>query len=284
MQKVFSRDGTPIAFDRVGNGPPVILVSGALSDRSVGDPRLALLLQRHFTVFTYDRRGRGASGDTPPYAVDREVEDIDAIIEEAGGSACVYGVSSGAALAMEAAAGGLEITKLALLEPPYRVDRSAPRPPDDLTTRVVELISIGRRGDAVEFFLTKAVGLPSEAVVQMRNAPMWAGMEAIAHTLVYDFTIMGDGSLPTERIGRVKTPALVIASNASSPWLRQAVQAVADALPNAETQFLEGQFHSVPAETLAPVLRNFFSDAADARIATPSRRWESHFDAESRQS
>jgi len=261
MGKIFSKDGTAIAFDRQGSGPPIIIVAGALSDRSAGAPGLVTLLQKHFTVFSYDRRGRGASGDTAPYSVDREIEDIEALIAEAGGSAGAYGVSSGAALALEAAAHRLAITKLALFEPPYRVNDSAPKPPADLTARVAEMTASGRNGEAVELFITKAVGLPPEAVAQMRNAPMWTGLEAMAPTLVYDFTIMGDGSFDAGRMASVTTPTLAIASNTSPPWLRQAVQAVADALPNGETEFLEGQFHNVPPERLAPVLEKFFSGA-----------------------
>ena len=271
MGKVLSRDGTTIAFERSGKGPPVILVGGALSDRSAGAAGLAALLEPHFTVFGYDRRGRGESGDTLPYAVAREIEDLEALVNEAGGSACVYGVSSGAALALEAAARGIGITRLALFEPPFRVGESAPRPPADLTTRVAELISSGRRGEAVEFFITKAVGLPSEAVAQMRNAPMWSGLEAMAHTLVYDFAIMGDGSVPGERAVSVTIPTLVIGSETSPKWLHDAVKVVADALPNAEPCFLAGQFHSVPPETLAPVLAEFFSGAEATRLATSLR-------------
>jgi pimeloyl-ACP methyl ester carboxylesterase len=206
----------------------------------------------------YDRRGRGGSGDTVPYAVAREVEDLEAVITEAGGSTFVYGVSSGAALTLEAAASGLAITRVALFEPPFRVDDNVPRPPGDLTETVAKLASSGRRGDAVEAFLTKAVGLPPEAVARMRNSPMWAGFEAMAHTLVYDFTIMGDGSFPTERAASVTAPTLVIGSEASPAWLRQAVETVANTLPNAQPLFLAGQFHGVPPETLARVLEEFF--------------------------
>jgi pimeloyl-ACP methyl ester carboxylesterase len=177
MNTTRSRDGTTIAFDRSGEGPPIILVGGAFTVRS-SDAPLAEQLERHFTVFTYDRRGRGSSEDTAPYAVDREIEDLEALIVEAGGSATVYGKSSGAALALEAAARGLPITGLALFEPPFIVDDSRPRPPADLGSQLSELTSAGRRGDAVELFITKAVGLPVEAVAQMRTAPMWPGLEA----------------------------------------------------------------------------------------------------------
>src|ERR1700674_59467 len=233
MGKVLSKDGTTIAFDRSGHGPPVILVTGALSDRSswMGLPAL---LESRFTVFAYDRRGRGASGDTLPYAVAREVEDLEALVAEAGGAAGAFGVSSGAALALEAAVRGVAISRLALFEPPYRVDESAPRQPADLSTKVAQLTSSGRPGEAVENFMTKAVGLPSEAVARMRSGPMWPGIEALAHTLLQDFEIMGDGSFPADRAASVRVPTLVLGSEGSAPWLRRAVQAVGDAMPNAE--------------------------------------------------
>src|SRR5215204_5786027 len=170
MDKVTSRDGTPIAFDRLGDGPPVIVVCGQLCDRALMHPT-AEELAKHFTVFNYDRRGRGDSGDTAPYAVEREVEDLEALINEAGGSASVYGTSSGAALALEAAASGLAITKLALWEPPFILDDSRPRPPADTARTYTELVSAGRRGDAVEFFMSQVVGLPAEFVAEARNAP-----------------------------------------------------------------------------------------------------------------
>src|SRR5215216_1992011 len=198
MNKITSNDGTTIAFDRLGEGPPVILVCGQSTDRS-SNAGVAALLAPDFTVFNYDRRGRGDSGDTAPYAVEREVEDIDALIKEAGGSAFVYGMSSGAALALEAAASGLAITKLALWEPPFILDDSRPRPPADTARIYTELVSRGRRGEAVEFFMRQVVGLPAEFVAQARKAPWWPAQEALAHTLAYDATIMGDYSLPSER-------------------------------------------------------------------------------------
>src|SRR5512136_3089047 len=148
MQKVTSKDGTPIAFGKTGHGPAIILVSGALGDRSAAAP-LTPLLSPHFTVLAYDRRGRGDSGDTAPYAVEREVEDIDALVTEAGGSAFVYGHSSGAVLALEAAARGLAITRLALYEPPFIVDNSHPPVSADYVARLNQLVAAGRRGDAV---------------------------------------------------------------------------------------------------------------------------------------
>lgn len=188
QRKVTSKDRTSIAFDRLGDGPPVILVGGGSVDRSANAP-LAAVLAPHFTVFNYDRRGRGDSGDTTPYSVEREVEDIRALIVEAGGSAFVYGTSSGAALALEAASRGLPIAKLALWEPPFIGDDSRPRPPADTARIFTEMVSAGRRGDAVEYFLAKVVGLPAEFVAEARKAPWWPAQEALAHTLAYDATI-----------------------------------------------------------------------------------------------
>lgn len=262
MDTVISRDGTTIAFDRLGDGPPVILVCGASTDRTANAP-LAALLMPHLTVLNYDRRGRGDSGDTPPYAVQREVEDIGALVAEAGGSAFLYGTSSGAALVLEAAACGLAITKLALWEPPYTVGDSAPLPPSDLPSDLPAhynaLIAAGRRGDAVEFFMAKVVGLPAEFIAQARSAPWWPAQEALAHTLAYDATIMGDGSLPTERAASVTAPALVLAGGASFPFMRDTARALADALPHGQYRTLEGQDHNVAPEALAPVLEEFFA-------------------------
>jgi len=256
MSKVTSKDGATIAFDRLGDGPPVILVCGGSTDRSANAP-LAALLARHFTVFNYDRRGRGDSGDTAPYAVEREVEDIDALIAAAGGSASVYGTSSGAALALEAAASGLPITKLALWEPPFILDESR-RPPDDTAKIYNELVAAGRRGDAVEYFMAKVVGLPPEFVAQARNAPWWPAQEALAHTLAYDATIMGDYSLPVERSAVVKAPTLVIAGGADFPWMRDTAKALASVIPGAQIRTLEGQGHNVDPAVLAPALVEFF--------------------------
>ena len=258
MQKVISKDGTPIAFDRSGEGSPIILVSGALSDRMAAAP-LAALLAPHFTVFAYDRRGLGSSGDTAPYAVDREVEDLEALIHEAGGSAAVFGHSSGAALALEAAAHGLAITRLALYEPPFIVDGSRPRPPEDFAAQLAELIASDRRGDAVALFLTEAVEVPVDAVAAMRNAPMWLSLEAAAHTLIYNMIIMGDFSVPTGRVSSVTIPTLVLDGGESPAWARRTVQAVVDTLPNAQRRTLKGQTHGAAPEILAPVLEEFFA-------------------------
>jgi pimeloyl-ACP methyl ester carboxylesterase len=258
MNTVTSKDGTTIAFDRMGEGPPVILVCGGSTDR-MANAAIAENLAPHLTVLNYDRRGRGDSGDTPPYAIEREVEDIDALIPEAGGSAFLYGTSSGAVLALEAAASGLSITKLALWEPPFVLDETR-RPPADQVAQYDKMVGEGRRGDAVEYFMTKVVGMPAEFVAQARNAPFWAAQEALAHTLAYDATIMGDYSLPTERAASVKVPTLVLAGGADFPWMRETAQALADALPDAQTGTLEGQGHDVDPTVLARALVEFFAD------------------------
>jgi pimeloyl-ACP methyl ester carboxylesterase len=257
MDTVTSQDGTIIAYDRLGDGPPVILVCGGSVDR-MSNAGVATIVASDFTVFNYDRRGRGDSGDTLPYAIEREVEDIDAIITAAGGAAGAYGTSSGAALALEAAASGLPITKLALWEPPYILDE-AQRPPADQVERYNEMIAEGRRGDAVEYFMSKVVGMPAEFVEQARTQPWWAATEALAHTLAYDATIMGDYSLPVERAASVKVPTIVIAGGASFPFMRETAQALADALPDGQTRTLDGQDHNVAPEAIAPALKEFFA-------------------------
>jgi pimeloyl-ACP methyl ester carboxylesterase len=264
MNKVTSKDGTPIAFDRSGEGPPIILVAGALGLRS--HPMFTDLTARlapHFTVINYDRRGKGDSGDTPPYAVEREIEHIEALIEEAGESTFLYGHSSGAALALEAANNlPNKVKKLALYEPPFIVEDSRPPVPNDYVRQINNLVSSGRRGDAVAFFMTEGVQVPAEFVAQMRNDPMWSAMEKVAHTLAYDGTIMGDNMagkpLPPNRWASVVMPTLVMDGGESPAWLRNAAQAVAGALPNAKYRTLEGQTHGIVPAALAPVLVEFF--------------------------
>ena len=257
-----SKDGTALAFDRSGEGPPVVVVGGALSTRSAAEP-LAGLLAPSFTVYAYDRRGRGDSGDTPPYAVEREVEDIQALIEEAGGSAFAFGHSSGGALALEAAARTLGITKLAVYEPPFIVDSSRPPLPDDSVERLTELASTGRRGDAVEYFMETGVGMPPEAIAAMKDAPFWPALEAVAHTLPYDMRVMGDNlsgkPLQADRWASLTIPTLVIDGGASPPWLGNAAQGLVDVLPEARRRTIEGQTHDVDPTLLAPVLEEFLA-------------------------
>ena len=258
MEQVTSKDGTIIAFDRMGEGPPVVLVSGGSVDRSSNAP-LAALLAADLTVLNYDRRGRGPSGDTPPYAVQREVEDIDAVIAAAGGSAHLFGTSSGAALALEAAASGSAVTKLALWEPPYILDENARRPWRDQVEQYHTMLAEGRRGDAAQYFMEKVVGMPPEFVAGARSAPWWAATEALAHTLPYDATIMGDYSLPAERAARVTVPTLVIDGGGSFGFMGPAADALVEALPDGHRRTLEGQEHNVvsgrPGTGAAGVLR-----------------------------
>lgn len=257
METVRSNDGTRIAFDRLGEGPPLVLVCGGSVDRT-SNAELARLLASSFTVFNYDRRGRGDSGDTKPYAVDREIEDIAAVFEAAGGEASLWGSSSGAALALLAAGSGLPVTKLALWEPPF-VPEGLPRPPEDQVAQYERMVEEGRRGDAVEYFMSMVVGMPPELVAGARTQPFWASQEALAHTLAYDARVMGDYSVPTERAATVTVPTLVIAGGADFPWMRETARALADAMPRGKARFLDGQGHAVDPEALGPVLREFFA-------------------------
>ncbi len=276
METVTSKDGTVIAFDRSGSGPAVILVAGALGTRSKGmDNPLITSLSPHFTVIDYDRRGRGDSGDTLPYAVEREIEDIDALIDAAGGSASLYGLSSGAVLALEAAdkLRG-KVKKLAMYEPPFLIDSSRPPVPDDYVEQLNRAVAAGQRGDAVEIFMTKAILIPGEFVRQMRYGPTsdvfgsnvkppeWAEMEQVAHTLAYDGLIMGDTMsgkpLPAKKWASVTCPTLVIVGGASESFFHNGAQALVDALPHAQRSILAGQNHAVDPAALAPVLINFF--------------------------
>ena len=266
MNTVTSKDGTTIAFDRYGEGAAIILVGGAFQHRAI-DPstaRLAEFLAPNFTVYHYDRRGRGDSGDTVPYAVEREIEDIEALIQDAGGSAFVFGMSSGAVLALHAAAVGLAITKLALYEPPFMVDDSRPPLPKDYRERLTRLLAEGGRGDAVELFMTAAVGVSAETFASMQGAQFWAAFEAVAHTLPYDDAIMGDTTsgkpLPAGRWASVTIPTLVVDGGASPAWARNAVQAIAEVLSDAKRRTLEGQTHQVDPDVLSPVLKGFFAD------------------------
>jgi pimeloyl-ACP methyl ester carboxylesterase len=256
METVTSADGTTIALDRTGDGPPVVLVCGGSVDR-MSNAGLAAALTDRFTVLNYDRRGRGDSGDTPPYQVQREVEDIDAVIAAAGGTAHLYGSSSGAALALEAAANGVPVDRLALWEPPY-IPEGVPRPPADTAKTYTELVDADRRGDAVEFFMSKVVGLPDEFVAQARSSPFWGAQEALAHTLAYDATIMADYTLPAERAAKVEVPTIAMAGGASFPWMSDTARALADVLPHGEVRILEGQTHDVSPDVMASVLTNFF--------------------------
>jgi pimeloyl-ACP methyl ester carboxylesterase len=250
MGTVISKDGSRIDFDQSGEGPAIILVVGAFNDRATGAP-LAQALTQHFTVFNYDRRGRGNSGDAPSYAIEREIEDIDALIAHAGGAAYVFGYSSGAILALRAAAQGLAIPRLAFYEPPPTGARAG-----ELVPQLAELIADSRRGDAVELFQTEAVGIPAAVVAQMRNAPFRPALEKIAHTLVYESTILQ--ALPKGLTASVQSSTLVLDGGQSPEVMRQAAQSLADALPNGHYRTLPDQGHDMVPDVLAPVLAEFF--------------------------
>ena len=260
MASVTSSDGTTIAYDRTGEGPPIVLVGGGSVARSALAPHAAAMSGR-FTVFNYDRRGRGDSGDTLPYAIEREVEDIAAVIEAAGGAAGLFGSSSGAVLAMEATAQGVPATRLALWEPPF-IPEGSPKPPADQVEQYERMIAEGRRGDAAAYFMTEVVRLPSEFVAQARTQPWWAAQEALAHTLAYDARIMGDYEIPTERAATIQVPTLVLAGGADFPWMRQTASTLANAIPDAEARFLDGQGHDVDPAILAAALTEFFGGGA----------------------
>jgi pimeloyl-ACP methyl ester carboxylesterase len=259
MPTVTSADGTTIAYDRTGSGPALVLVDGAMCYRGAGPMRpLAALLTDAFTVYTYDRRGRGESSDTLPYAVAREVEDLQALIAKAGGEASVYGISSGAALALATAAAGPGITKLALYEPPFLAEVEDGTRIKEYTERLREHLDAGRKGDAVALFMTH-VGMPASAVAGMRAQPGWTLLEAIAPTLAYDDEVLAGGRVPRDLTSRINIPALVLAGGGSPQGLQQAANATAEALPTAEYRTLAGQTHDVAPDVLAPMLAEFLS-------------------------
>lgn len=259
-KEVTSADGTPIAYDLLGSGPPAIVVGGATCDRAKTSGT-ASALSEHFTVLNYDRRGRGSSGDALPYAVAREVEDLAAVIDEIGGSACVYGHSSGAGLVLHALAAGLPITGAVLHEPPYGPESAA----DEsrvFAASLTALLEAGRRDDALALFFT-ITGLPQSMVDEWRAEPWWADTAALADTLAYDSAIMNDaggGTVPFELARAATPPTLVLMGGASPDWMLDTNRGLADALPAGRFQVLEGEEHVVPPETLVPVLTKFFTE------------------------
>ena len=264
MDHVTSKDGTPIAFERAGTGPAVILVGGALDEGSENAPLIPLLAER-FTVVNYARRGRGRSGDTPPYALEREIEDLEALVAEVGGSAHVFGASSGGSLAMEAAAAGVAIDRVAVYEVPYNIDPDGPHWNLSDVDKVNELLAAGCRGDVVELFM-RTVGTPEEWIEGAKGSPAWPSLEGIAHTLGYDAACVRDGYPPVASFARIAQPALIITGGAHedqgtlpADFFDRAAEVVAEAVPNAERLVLEGQGHMVDAEALHPVLERFFT-------------------------
>ncbi|WP_437018552.1 alpha/beta fold hydrolase [Streptomyces sp. enrichment culture] len=267
MGRVFSADGTAIAFEQQGSGPAVVLVCGALMTRG-GFAELAGLLAERFTVITYDRRGRGDSGDGPAYDVQREVEDLDALIGHAGGEAMVFGMSSGAVLALEAAARGSAVSRLALYEPPFITDAGRPPLPADYVAHLERLVAQEAYGDAVAYFMTSAVGMPAEAVAGMRQAPFWPAMEAAARTLPYDGRVMGDTMsgrpLPADRWKSVTIPVLVGSGDAGAPHMLKGARELAALADNFTLHTFPGQEHDVEPKVLAPVLADFFTATGQA--------------------
>jgi pimeloyl-ACP methyl ester carboxylesterase len=260
---VTSKDGTAIGFTPAGNGPALILVDGAMCYRGFGPMKdVARLLAPNFTVYTYDRRGRGESSDTKPYAIEREVEDIEALINHAGGETRVFGVSSGAVLALEAANRGLAIKRLVLYEAPLIVDDARTPIPDGYLAQLNALLAANRRGDAIKLFM-KLVGVPPIFITLMAVMPAWKKLKGVAHTLPYDITMVQDyqhgKSLPAGSWASATQPTLVVEGGKSPAWMRNAQRELADVLPNANLRTLEGQTHMVRAAKVAPVLQEFFA-------------------------
>lgn len=258
-----SADGTEIAYSKTGKGEPLVLVDGAFCHRKFGaNEKLPQHLSDHFTVYSYDRRGRSESGNTIPYAVEKEYEDLQAVIHEAGGSAFVYGISSGAALALEAANKGVKISKLALYEAPYITDDSRKPLPENYLETLTALVDRGKNGKAVQYFMKTGIGLPSFVVWMMRLMPAWKQMKQLAHTLPYDIEILGDTAsgkpLSKEKWINASMPTLVISGSKSAKWSQNSMRHLAAVLPNAKHHNLVGQSHIVNPKVLAEELIKFF--------------------------
>ena len=274
MYTLRSNDGTTIAFEKRGEGPPLIMVDGALCSRAMGPGRsLAPHLADRFTVYTYDRRGRGDSSDTPPYAVERELEDLDTLITEVGGSSYVFGLSSGAVLALEAAARGASISKLALYEAPFIVDDSRAPVPADIVAQFDQLLAEDRRGDAVHLFM-RQVGAPRLMIALMRLLPVWPRLKSVAHTLPYDMTVMAGRQsgepLPAGPWTAAAMPTLVLVGEKSPAWFHNSMRALADTLPNARLAIAPRQTHLVKPKVLAPQLARFYASTNRVRPLTPA--------------
>ena len=257
MTGVRSSDGTRIAFTKTGNGPALVIVSGALSHRALlGDTLLVPRLAEHFSVYTYDRRGRGESGDAKPYAVDREIEDLEALIDHAGGSAYLYGVSSGAALSLQTAAklGAAKVSKLAIYDAPYGQPQRAFT---EQKERINQLVSTGQPGDAASYFLS-AIGTPPKVLEDKKRSPAWEAMKKIDFTLAYDYEVLGDGDLPEDVAKAITVPTLVMNGEKSLDFMHASAARIARLIPNARHATIKGQAHQAAAETMVPVLTEFF--------------------------
>jgi pimeloyl-ACP methyl ester carboxylesterase len=264
MPAVNSKDGTSISYATLGSGPAVVLVDGALGFRAFGAPsELAQLMAPHFTVYSYDRRGRGESSDTQPFAVAREIEDIEALLDTAGGSGYLYGISSGGALALEAAIALQEkVEKLAIYEVPYDSSEDGVRAWHEYRRTLDELVAGDKLGDAAALFM-RFVGVPDEMLAGMRQSPMWSTFESVARTLPYDAAELGtDRTVPAERAAAVTAQTLVMDGSASydmMPFMRASALALTEAIPHAQHKILEGQRHDVDSKVIAPVLVEFFT-------------------------
>jgi pimeloyl-ACP methyl ester carboxylesterase len=260
LEWVTSADGTQIAAETVGGGRPVVLIGGAFNDRTT-TAGLARVLSPYYQAVTYDRRGRGDSGDeSGDYSVDREMEDLRAVIGHVGGSAGLFGHSSGAVLALEAASRGLPVEKVAAYETPFIPDGSRPRPASDVSERLVRLVQAGDRESATALFQTEVIGLPAEMVEGMRHSDMWEYLTGLAHSLPYDCALFEPGCpVPSQWLAGIGVPTLAIAGSNTFPWLIAATRQVADAVPGARFESLDGQDHGVlhHAEALVPCLREF---------------------------
>ncbi|MFF2727113.1 alpha/beta fold hydrolase [Streptomyces sp. NPDC058008] len=265
MDKTLSRDGTPIAYRRRGEGPPVILVGGALST-SADEAPLAALLAPRFTAVTYDRRGRGASGDGGPYSLRREIEDLASVAAAVGGRVSVFGMLSGGALALEAQAAGLPVDMLAVYEPPYTPGATALLYRSRSTALLHRLLAKGDRGGAVALYLSRS-GVPEDMIARMRRDPLWSGLEAVAHTLAYDDALLGDGSVPAARLASVTARTLVVTGGFSTEVAHRTTLALAAAIPRARHRTLTGQTRELAPHVIAPVLADFFARSPFLRTA-----------------
>jgi len=271
MNTLTSKDGTRIAYEELGSGPPVVLVDGAFCGRTFGPmPALAKLLAPHFTVFHYDRRGRGGSSDTQPYAIERELEDLAAVFTLAASrsahrKAYLYGISSGAALALRGAGGGLPVDKLVVYEPPFALDGTRTPDPPDFRERIATFIERGDRDGAVKLFM-KVVGVPAFGIFFMRLMPnVWPKLRAVAHTLPYDFAALGEtqtgGAMPDELVAKLRAisaPTLALVGGKSPPWMEHSVKRVAESIAGASADTVAGQDHNIAAAAIAPRLINYF--------------------------
>ncbi len=255
---IFSKDGTKITYDMWGHGPVVILVLGALNTRKSG-VKLAKLLASHFTVITYDRRGRGESTDVQPYSPKREFEDLAALINEVKEPVYLYGHSSGAALVLETAiTSGKQVSKISIYEAPYAVDTTASNAAKEYNKKLKELLLAGHKDDAVVLFM-QYIGVSDKQTQAMKRLPMWKGLVAMAPTLAYDSDVLGEGhSLPTTRVADISLPALVMSGDASPEFMKSVAESLSKAMPKAQYRNLDGQNHGVKPEVMAPILIEFF--------------------------